>query len=383
MHARGYFVLLAALAIAACEASEADAPPIAHAGVDAAVDVTPATDAGFAWNAPSGFPLPPVPVDNPMTPEKVELGRRLFYDKRLSVDGTYACATCHEQAKAFTDGRAQSIGVTGKPHPRGATSLANVGYLATLTWESPLVTQLERQALLPMFNDNPPELGLAGQEDALLARLQGDSVRFEAAFPGAMPAVSIDTITKAIAAFERTIMSGHSAYDRYLVEHDDTAMSDAAKRGMGIFFSETGDCYHCHGGFNFTDSVVRADSPFSESTFHNTGLYNIDGKGGYPITDRGLIDLTGNPSDMGKFRAPSLRNVALTAPYMHDGSVATLEDVVELYSQGGRGDGTTNPFKDSLIRVLPLSAGDKSDLVEFLKSLTDDTLTSEPRYGPP
>ncbi|HSO39042.1 MAG TPA: di-heme enzyme [Labilithrix sp.] len=351
-------------------------------------------DGGFAWDLPPGFPRPPVPADNPMTAEKVELGRRLFYDKTLSIDGTYACATCHVQSKAFTDGRARGLGVTGEMHARGAPGLANVGYMATLTWPNPILVLLEKQALLPLFGTSPVELGLAGKEEELFARLRGDArypALFARAFPSSGGAISLATITQALASFERTILSGRSPYDRLVIDHDGSTMSDSAKRGSELFFSEKADCYHCHGGFNFTDSVVRADSSFVETAFHNTGLYDVDGKGGYPAGSYGLFEFTGKAEDMGKFRAPSLRNVALTAPYMHDGSVATLEDVIEVYVRGGRaiadgpnaGDGATNPFKDGLVRPLPLTASDKQDLAAFLRSLTDESLLVDPRFGPP
>ncbi|MCU0696255.1 MAG: di-heme enzyme [Myxococcaceae bacterium] len=343
---------------------------------------------GFDWRLPKGFPTPTVPADNPMTAEKVELGRRLFYDVRLSKNRTQACASCHEQRRAFTDGRPVGIGSTGEAHPRNAQGLANVAYVPTLTWANPLLTTLERQALLPLLGEHPVELGFAGAETELFERLATEAdyaERFERAFPDESPAISLVTITRALAAFQRTLLSGNSPYDRW-VNGDASALSESAKRGLELFNSEALECYHCHAGFNFSDSVSHAGTAAPETPFHNTGLYNLDGNGAYPAGNTGLFDITGRPGDMGRFRAPSLRNLTVTAPYMHDGSIATLRDVITHYAQGGRSKrmtGALSPLQSDLVRGFTLSAQETDDLLAFLEALTDDEFLSNPSFSSP
>ena len=348
----------------------------------------------YEWNLPPGFPFPNVPADNPMTKEKVELGRYLFYDKRLSFNQTQSCATCHQQAKAFTDGRAQGLGSSGELHPRGPMSLVNVAYSPVLTWANPLVRTLEKQAQVPLFGDDPVELGMTGKEDLLVERLKGDEryrKLFGAAFPAEAEPISLRTVTQAIASFERTILSGDSPYDRYRNGDNSNAISDSAKRGEALFFSERLECFHCHGGFNFTGSVDYLDKGFAEVEFHNTGLYNLKGQFSYPEPNLGLYNFTHQDEDVGKFKAPTLRNIALTAPYMHDGSIATLEDVIDHYSAGGRtvqtgpntGIGADNPNKSEFVKHFDLTAAERNDVLEFLKSLTDTTVLVDPALSDP
>jgi len=349
---------------------------------------------GFAWHLPAWVPPPLVPADNPMTAAKVELGRHLFYDRRLSGDGTIACATCHQQAKAFTDGRPRPAGITGELHPRNAMALTNVAYLPVLTWANPLITQLEQQALLPLFGETPVEMGMAGREAEMFARLAAEPrypVLFRAAFPDQSGAITLETVTRALAAFQRTLISARSPYDRYRYGGEPAAISESAKRGEGLFFSERLECFHCHGGFNFTDSLVHSRKPFAEFGFHNTGLYNLDGRGAYPSDNTGLIEHTGRPEDMGRFRTPSLRNVALTAPYMHDGSIASLREVVAHYAAGGRtvpsgpfaGHGSRSPLRSPFLPGFRLSEQEITDLLAFLESLTDTEFVQEPRFRDP
>ncbi|MCA9555607.1 MAG: di-heme enzyme, partial [Myxococcales bacterium] len=291
------------------------------------------TPAVWDFGLPAHFPAPKVPEDNPMSEAKVALGRRLFYDTRLSGNETQSCASCHDQAIAFTDGMAHGLGSTGQVHPRGAMGLTNVGYSASLNWANPVVRMLEAQALIPMFGETPVELGMTGREAELFARLGADPDypgAFEAAFEG--EGITLDTITKAIAAFERTLISADSPYDRY-IEGEVGAMSAAALRGMDLFMSERLECFHCHGGFNFTASVDHQGNVFDQAAFFNNGLYNVGGTGRYPEDAPGLYEHTGDPADNGRFKAPSLRNVAVTAPYMHDGRLATLDDVLDHYSR--------------------------------------------------
>lgn len=348
----------------------------------------------YKWDLPKGFPTPRVPADNPMSAEKVELGRRLFYDTRLSVNGAQSCATCHKQSLAFTDGRARGLGATGESHTRGPMSLANIAYSPVLTWGNPLMTSLERQALVPMVGENPVELGLAGHEPDLYARLKLEPAYqrlFPRSFPDDADPVSLQNIAKAIAAFERTLISGRSAYDRYQFDGDQSAISESAKRGEELFFGEKTECFHCHGGFNLTETVDFVGKGEVEVEFHNTGLYNVDGKGSYPLENTGVHSVTGKPDDMGRFKAPSLRNVAVTAPYMHDGSIATLDEVLDHYAAGGRtirtgpnaGVGNDSPRRSGFVRGFTLSAQERSDVKAFLESLTDRSFLADARFADP
>lgn len=195
---------------------------------------------GFEWRLSAGFPRPPVPRDNPMSEAKVELGRHLFYDRRLSVNGKQSCASCHRQELAFTDGRARAVGTTGEQHPRSSMSLVNIGYAPALTWADPKLDSLERQALIPMLGTDPVELGLRGQEERVLGELERDPVYqrlFGAAFPGEEKPYRLENVTKALAAFQRTIISTRSPYDRYRYGGEEGAISAAAKRGELVFFS--------------------------------------------------------------------------------------------------------------------------------------------------
>jgi cytochrome c peroxidase len=333
----------------------------------------------YNWDLPKGFPKPRIPADNPMTPAKVELGRYLFYDVRTSVNGKASCATCHKQELAFTDGRASGLGATGESHSRSAMSLVNIAYSGALTWSNPKMTQLEDQALVPMFGEHPIELGLR-EGDGFLPRLRSDTKYrelFLRAFPGEADSLTIANVTKALACFERSIISARSSYDRYHYGGDDNAVPAAAKRGEILFFSQNIACFRCHGGFNFSDSSIsERSSPGREIEFHNTGLYNP-----YPAPNVGTYEFTHDPADAGKFKTPTLRNVAVTAPYMHDGSVRTLEDVLDHYAAGGRAH--ENPNKDSLVHGFTLSKDERADMVAFLETLTDEELLHDKRFSDP
>jgi cytochrome c peroxidase len=346
----------------------------------------------YTWRIPKWLPPPAVPEDNQMSDAKVELGRHLFYDKRLSRDGSMSCATCHEQSRGFTDGRAVGLSFNGVHGVRNPIGLANVGYLPVLTWVNPHLKSLEMQALVPIFGDNPVEMGMMGQETHLFERIQKEPLYqtlFKSAFPELNGAVSLATITRALAAFQRTLISADSPYDRYKYGRQSDALSMEAKRGEQLFFDHRLECYHCHAGFNFTDNMRHSRSSFSEVGFHNTGLYNVANS--YPASGQGLAEFTGDPQDNGKFRTPSLRNVSVTAPYMHDGSIDTLEEVIAHYGAGGRtitngpnaGKGRDNPNRNPLVVGFSLTAEEKRDLVAFLKSLTDETFLKEPRFSNP
>lgn len=331
---------------------------------------------------PIGFPRPYVPKDNALSDAKVDLGRALFFDKRLSGNETIACATCHLPEIAFADGKATPTGSTGDKVPRNAPGLANVAYYSTFTWANPTLTNLEDQAIVPLFNEHPVELGITGITEEVLARFRGDPgmrTAFEGAFGGTRDPVQIENVARAIASYERTLISGRSPYDRYTYDGDGSAMSEPAKRGMDLFFSERTECYHCHSGFLFTTAIRTEATVHAELDFHNTGLYNVGGTGAYPNGNVGLYEFTNDPADMGKMRVPTLRNVALTAPYMHDGSVETLADVIDHYAAGGRtikdgpyaGSGRDNPFRSPFVKGFTISDQEKADLVAFLESLTD------------
>lgn len=338
--------LLAVIAIAGCAAPPADDP--------------------YAWDLPPRFAPPLVPADNPMTAAKVELGRHLFYDVRLSDNGTQACGSCHVQVRAFTDGRPTSVGSTGAHGRRNAQPLANAGYRASLTWANPTMTTLEAQALVPMFGTTPVELGLTGDAVPTLARLADDptyQALFADAFADDAAPVTLDHVTKAIAAFERTIIAGRSRVDR-------GDLTDAERRGQALFASARLGCNGCHGGFDFTVAVGAG------LRFFNTGLTLDD-------PDPGVAAITGDPAHRGRFRPPSLRDVAVTGPYMHDGSVATLGEVVDIYAAGGRGDGVDNPRKSPLVTGFTLAADERADLLAFLAALTDDHLLTDPALADP
>jgi cytochrome c peroxidase len=293
----------------------------------------------YHWDLPAGFPVPRVPADNPMTAAKVELGRYLFYDPRMSVNRKSSCATCHKQELAFTDGRPFAVGTTGENHTRGAMSLVNVAYSSALTWNTPGVNRLEDQALVPMFGEHPLELGLR-PGDGFLLSLRASAkyqVLFEKAFSDETDRFTIANVVKAIACFERSIVSARSPYDRYHFGRDDLAVSESAKRGEILFFSQSQSCFRCHGGANFGGG----------SEFHNTGL---------------------SAGEATTFQAPTLRNIAITAPYMHDGSIATLDAVIDHYASGGH----DNPHKDPLIAGFHLTAEQRADLIAFFQSLTDE-----------
>jgi cytochrome c peroxidase len=275
-------------------------------------------------------------------------------------------------------------------------SLTNVAYNATFAWANPLLLTLEKQALLPMFGDTPVELGLGGMpQSELLDRFSSDpryQRLFAEAYPDDADPFTLDNLVKALTSFVRTLISGNSPYDRYINGLDDNAISLSAYNGGRLFFTERLECFHCHGGYNFVDSETHDGKLTPEIQFHNNGLYNIDGRGAYPPNNTGIYAFTQAPADMGSFKAPTLRNIELTAPYMHDGSIATLEGVlIDHYGRGGRlitdgpyaGDGSTNPFKSGFIRGFTLTDQEKEDVLNFLKSLTDTDFITNPHFSDP
>lgn len=298
------------------------------------------------WNLPPGFPLP-LAGPNIQSDAKFVLGRLLFYDTRLSYNGTQSCASCHQQRFAFSDGRTHAIGSTGGQHPRNTMTLTNAAYNATYTWTDTRVHTLEQQALVPMLNEHPIELGAKHHEREIMARLRSDggyAVMFRAAFRGERRPVRLANVARALAAFERELISGRSPYDRLVYSDDQQTMTPQAWRGMQLFFSSRSGCSDCHRGFNFSGPVRYVGSRDER------------------------LGLVSNGVTGGRFRVPTLRNVELTAPYMHDGSIATLAEVIDRYSDA---------------RKLALTETDKSDLVAFLRALTDVSFVTDLRFADP
>ncbi len=312
--------------------------------------------APVAIAVPLGLPPVPAPPDNSPTAETIALGKRLYYDPSLSADKTISCASCHHPDKGFADNKPFSEGVQKKLGGRNSPTVFNTAYYDTQFWDGRAAT-LEEQAKGPV--QNPVEMAhtLAGVEQ----RLKADAsyrAEFEKAF-GAGP-ITYDKVAMAIAAFERTVLSGNSPFDRYYFGGDKKALSPAAAHGLQVFLDPAkGNCASCH-------SVGEKYALFTDNKFHNVG---IGVKDEMP-TDLGRFDVTKTDSDKGSFKTPSLRNVAQTAPYMHDGSLKDLKQVVDFYIGGGN----SSPFRDPKIKPLDFLTGqERADLVEFLKSLTGET----------
>ena len=335
----------------------------------------------YDWDLPPSFPFPVVPDDNLMSDIKVKLGRYLFYDRRLSINGQYSCASCHQQDKAFSDGLSQAVGATQEKHTRNTMSLVNVAFNTSLTWASNDILTLEDQIRIPLFNREPVEMGLTDLEEKIMVLLRADE-RYRSWFTQAFPADSevftIDNIIKAIAAFVRTLISGDSIYDRLVYKYVRVEMSESAWRGMRLFYSEKTNCSQCHKGFNFSGPVNYRGAMDVEPGFHNTGLYSVNQHGAYPVSDQGLYSITSSLGDMGKCRAPSLRNIEYSAPYMHDGSIDTLEAVIDHYATAGR---TSSPIKDSLITGFEIRDESRRDLLNFLLSLLDTSFVTNTAFS--
>jgi cytochrome c peroxidase len=333
----------------------------------------------YVWELPAHFPAPAVPAGNPMTVEKVALGEALFFDTRLSGNETQSCATCHDPERAFTDGLRTSVGATGVAHARNAQTLVQVAYTGSLTWGNPLLVRLEQQILVPLFGAQFPEL--VANEHVLLERLSADPeyVRLVAeAFPGETTIMTAHVV-EALAAFVRTLIDTDAPFDRWMAG-EAGALSAAALRGMDLFFGDRYRCGACHGDpVTFSDSHRSAEHTPDVLPFHNVGLYDIDGEGAYPPPNVGIMELTLRPEDMGRFKAPTLRNVEHTGPYMHDGSVEALDEVLDLFIAGGRhltdgphaGDGRHNPHRSPLVAGVPdATEAEKADLTAFLRALS-------------
>ncbi|NOQ36301.1 MAG: c-type cytochrome [Methylococcaceae bacterium] len=336
---------------------------------------------GIVW-ADSLLGLPPLtmPADNLQTVEKIMLGKRLFNDKRLSADGSISCASCHQADKGFADGLKLAKGIKGQIGTRNAPTVMNAAFFKTFFVDG-RSKSLEAQALAPFLN--PIEHGLKNSQE--IVNLLRDEPEYQQAFKIVFK-INPDEITaahiaKAIASFERTLIGGNSDFDRYYFGRDKTQLSDSAARGLRIF-RRKGNCANCH-------EISWNNALFTDNRFYNIGVGSkaletvLDKllqaqKQGKPITslnltpqqlsELGRFNVTGISSDIGKFKSPTLRNIALTAPYMHDGSMETLAEVIEYYNKGGN----KNPFLDAAIFPLNFSLQEKQDLEAFLQSLNSE-----------
>lgn len=313
--------------------------------------------------APLGLPEVPVPPTNPETAESVALGRRLFYEKKLSADASLSCASCHNPLLGFTDAHKHSTGVGGKTGTRNAPTLINAAYVPAQFWDG-RAPSLEEQAGGPMAN--PIEMNQT--HEVIVSKLQADPsyvADFEKVF-GSGP-VTIGRVKNAIASFERTLISGNSPFDRYEYGGDKKALSPSAIRGFEIFRDKSrGNCVACH-------TIGEKYALFTDGKFHNIGV-SVNEEG--DLTDLGRYNETKVETDKGAFKTPTLRNIATTAPYMHDGSLKTLKEVVDFYAGGGN----SNPYLDKDIKTIKLSGPERADLVEFLQSLTGEMPANA---GPP
>lgn len=302
---------------------------------------------------------------------KTALGRWLFFDNRLSYNQQKSCASCHDPKFCFSDGYRTSAGTDGFNVKHNAPSLINVVFLSNLTWADSSIHELAQQMRNPMFNEDPRELGIKGHESIVLNQIAADPYyqkAFKEVYPNQPSPIQLDNIINAIAAYETTLTSFNSKYDQYL-KGEKKALNTHELAGMKLYQSDRLQCARCH---DHPTLSQRQDLVYA-----NTGLYNLAGN--YPLQDQGLFDYTGKNEDRGKFRIPSLKNVMLTAPYTHNGSVETISEMIDIYAAGGRtildgpfkGDGTKHPNKSHLIKGFQLSSLEKQQLLAFLNALTD------------
>lgn len=353
-------ILLAVGLLSRCEPDPSNPSPPSQAGTPLTLDI------------PQGFPAPQIPEDNPMTEEGVKLGRHLFYEKALSGDNSMSCAGCHIQERAFTDASPTSQGIDGQFGSRKAMPLFNLVFQKNFFWDGRSVS-LEEQALIPI--EDPLELN-ADLENVTqkLAAKEIYPPMFKAAF--GTEKVTAERIAKAIAQFERTMISANSKFDKVMRLKDGTKFTAEEKLGSEMFFTEEGDCFHCHGAqeTNFTMGAFGRDLQFV-----NNGL-----KAQYD--DEGRAEVTGDPTDVGKFKTPSVRNVEFSFPYMHDGSIPNLDSLIGFYNFGGHLHPNIDPNMKAAGKGRGWTAQQKAALKAFLKTLTDyeflqDTAFSNPFEG--
>lgn len=313
----------------------------------------PVDPEAYVLAIPAGFPAPEIPADNALTVSRIQLGKRLFYDPLLSRDSSLSCATCHKQSLAFADHLSTTPGIEGRPGTRNAPSLANVAYQKHLLREGGVPT-LEMQVFVPIQEHNEFDFNIL--QVAKRMNRMPEYVELAQRAYGRAPDPFV--ITRAIAAFERTLLSGDSPFDRWMYQGNTAALPASAQRGFVLFNSERLGCNPCHEGFLFTTQE-----------FANNGLYTQ-----YP--DSGRLRLTGLESDRALFKIPSLRQVALTAPYMHDGSLPSLDAVLDHYQSGGK----NHPNKSALLRPFTLTAQERADVLAFLNSLSDVNFLQNPAF---
>ena len=311
---------------------------------------------------------------NPYSEEKALIGRYLFYDRRLSFNETRSCASCHDPKFSFTDGYRRSVGALGDLHQRNSSPLINIVFNKFLTAADPSLNYPEQQLNNPMFHTNPVELGWKGNEKEILNRLKADqfyNAKMRAAFPGNEDPFTVKNVQYSLASFLRTIISLNSPFDQF--KRNEKKLSEMEMQGMGLFFSSKLNCSRCHGGINFSTPSVT-DSAGNLLNYINTALYEQ-----YPNSDQGLYEKTSLETDKGKFRIPTLRNLAFTAPYFHDGSAQTLDEVIEVYEAGGK----NHPNKHSLIKGFQLTSAERKALISFLFSLSDSSICNNQSFGNP
>lgn len=301
---------------------------------------------------PEGFPAVVEPSGNEFTQERWALGKKLFYDPVLSSDSSISCGTCHAPSLAFSDEVALSFGVKNRIGTRNAPTLANVAYHPYYTREGGVPT-LEMQILVPIQEHNEFDFNIV----LIAERLKNTPAYVQMSEKAYQRSPDAFVITRALSCFERSLISGYSRYDQFQ-QYNKNALSKSEQRGMALFFNKKTNCATCHAGFNFTNYA-----------FENNGLYEV-------YADEGKFRLTQKEADKALFKVPTLRNIALTAPYMHDGSLPTLESVVEHYNAGGQ----NHPHKSDLVQPLHLTKQEKKDLVAFLQSLTDESFTKNPLF---
>lgn len=307
----------------------------------------------YFLKVPIGFPAPEIPVDNKLTRSRIALGKRIFFDPILSKDSTRSCGSCHNQYLAFADSTSFSLGIEQRIGSRNSPSLANVAYQKKLLREGGVPT-LEMQVLVPIQEHNEFDNNLL----LVVERMKLNPDYVSAAKKAYNREIDPFVITRSIAAFERTLISGNSPFDQWFYQKKNSAVEENVKRGYSLFTNERLNCIKCHNGFMFTDQ-----------SFTNNGLY-ID----YP--DSGRIRLTGLEVDRAVFKVPSLRNVGLTAPYMHDGRLKSLDAVIDHYQTGGK----AHPNKNIFIKPFMLSTQERLDLLAFLNSLTDLEFIKNPEF---
>lgn len=305
---------------------------------------------GYLLNIPPGFSSPIIPNDNPLTAAKIALGKKLFYEKALSVDSSISCGSCHKQALAFSDNIAISAGVEDRLGFRNAPSLANVAWVPEMLMDGGNPT-IETQVYVPIETHFEMDFNMV----LLVNRLKEDAEYVDAFIQVFGDGPSPFGITRALAAFERTIISGNSKFDQYFYQGNATALNESEINGMNLFFSNALNCSSCHSGFLFTDYTYQNNGFFSDYS-----------------SDSGRARITLLHEDVGKFKVPSLRNIELTAPYMHNGLASGLEMIIDSYAAGGSG----HENMSTLIQPFTLTAAEKTDLIHFLQALTDDSFIS-------